>query len=153
MLLILELRDSRSHDSTGLKFDNFSLMICIIQNYPRALVLLWCSICPMIVTWTQLRLNWIGQKLSSHPTTQEYKAHCDRQRFANLWTNLNLTITLVQLMDYSIMLIQYFVEGNLEVSIKLKYGIFFNNCSHNSFQLEVRIDKVCLWDSKAGNGR
>ena len=88
---------------------------------------------------------------SSHPTTQEYKAHCDRQRFANLWTNLNLTITLVQLMDYSIMLIQYFVEGNLDVSIKMKYGIFFNNCSHNSFQLEVRIDKVCLWDGKAGN--
>ena len=49
---------------------------------------------------------------------------------------------LVQLMDYSIMLIQYFVEGNLEVSIKLKYGIIFNNSSHNSFQLEVRIDKV-----------
>ena len=36
MLLILELRDSRSHDSTGLKFDDFSLMICIIQNYSRA---------------------------------------------------------------------------------------------------------------------
>ena len=35
MLLILELRDSRSHDLTGLKFDDFSLMICIIQNYPR----------------------------------------------------------------------------------------------------------------------
>ena len=61
---------------------------------------------------------------SSHPTTQEYKAHCDRQRFANLWTNLNLTITLVQHMDYSIMPIQYFVEGNLEVSIKTEVWYF-----------------------------
>ena len=62
---------------------------------------------------------------SSHPTTQEYKAHCDHQRFANPWTNLNLTIMLVQLMDYSIMLIQYFVEGNLEVSIKTEVWYVF----------------------------
>ena len=35
-----------------------------------------------------------------------------------------------------------FCGGKSGSKHKMKYGIFFNNRSHNSFQLEVRIDKV-----------